>query len=674
MRPTDLLKKYLLWSVYFVLIMTPLIFLPFVYRQFDIGKSVPFKIAMGIIIIVFSLWQMIKPDPELWTKKIRAFFPFLIPTALLSFNYLFSTFMCDDIWMSVVGLYERQIGTSGFFLCVSFAFFIILLATKNEGYSLGLRVLKIMTFILGMASVLQYFQIYDFMLRDPPAGRSNALLGNANFLGDQIVFFTPFFLSFYFLAKTKYGKFFNAFAYGICSLGIFVTGTRSAYLGLAVSFLAFLFVLLIINDAPEKRKVNKIFLNLFFGILIFVLASLLAIQWDNYLLILAVLPLMAFLVWGYFRFARRSVGETWRQCVFWFLALVLASSVVAAVGASFRQDAPALNRYYSLFYFSGKATPRFSIWKDGLTFIRDIPFWGVGPEMFREKFMSYKSKETEELEPHTHYDNPHNNYLYILFSLGPIGLLLHLWILGRFLKMNFSLITDIKRERKTRLIAAGFLTTMISYAVWTIPGFEFLSSIASFWALIGIFCIFYASVKEEEQFFDLNLFARFKNVLNIFKQKFVSMACYTTLIILSAWLIFDNYCIFMGDIHFVDGLINRGRGQFRSSIDDFEKALTYNPRESYYFLHVGKSYADLIQRETDFEMKKRYAVHAEEALDKGLLHAWSPDLIYATKANVRLGLGDREGAIAAMNRVIEVYPATIEYRKFLNYIINDPGK
>ena len=266
---------------------------------------------------------------------------------------------------------------------------------------------------------------------------------------------------------------------------------------------------------------NNLILHLLFAVITFILASLFSAQWDNWILVLCLIPVIALLVWSYFRLALRVAGRTWRQVTPWLIGLVLVCSLVAGGGERLRYENSSIDRYYSLFDLSGKATPRFLIWRDGMTFIRDIPLWGVGPEMFREKFMSYKSKETEELEPHTHYDNPHNNYLYILFSLGPVGLLLHLWILGRFFRMSFSLVKDNTLSRMNRLTAAGFFTVMVSYAVWTIPGFEFLSSIASFWAFIGIFCVFYTSVRQEESFWELSLLKSLKNCLNIFKNKFV---------------------------------------------------------------------------------------------------------------------------------------------------------
>lgn len=673
MKQSGLIQKIILFGVYLVLFLTPIIFLPVVFRPFDMGKSVPFKVSMALLTITFCLWQIFKPTAEMWSKKFRILFPFALPTFLLILSNLFSTFMSDDIWMSVVGLYERQIGTSGFLLCVLFAFYIVLLSTKEHGYTLGLKVIKTMTFLLAAASVLQYFKIYDFMFRDP-GGRSNALLGNANFLADQIVFFAPLFLSAYFLVRDSMSKMLNLFYFAVCVLGILVTGTRGAYVAIGASVLSFLFLLLVVNDSPDKRKVNTVFLRLLFGILIFVVTSFIVAQLGNFYFILGALPVILFLVWSYFRLALKTTGKPWRQATPWLLALVLVSSLIAGGGATLRSENPIVGRYFSIFELSNKSGSRYSLWQDSISFAQDIPLWGVGPEMFREKFMPYKSKATEQIEPHILYDNPHNNYFYILFSLGPVGLLLHLWIVGRFFRMSYSLVADQKCDRAIRITAAGFFTTMVSYTVWTIPGFEFLSSIASFWALIGIFCIFYASVREREEFWELKILGRFKNAVNILKNSVVSTPGYLVIIVLSAWLIIDNLSIFSADVHFVHGLINRNRKQFSSSIADFEKALTYNPRESSYYLNIGKSYFDLIQLEADFETKKRYSALADAALEKGLRHAWSPDLIYSTKASVRLAMGDKQGAIEAMNRVLEVYPATIEYRKFLNYIINDFGK
>lgn len=668
------IEKYLLWAIYALVFITPVIFIPIVYRQFDIGKSVPFKISLALVAIIFFLKEIVKPSADLWSKRIKPFLPFAIPTVLYIFSYLFSTFMCDDVWMSLVGLYERQIGTTGFLACVLLGIFIVLFTQNKKDYELGMNVFKVVTVFLAIASVFQFLEIYNFGLPSPPAGRANALLGNANFLANQIVFLAPLFLTSCFLASERMFKLINLFFFALCGLGIMATGTRGAYLAYGVALLVFLLLLVLVNDKEEKYRTNYVLLLGLFGLLGFVAGTMISMQFDNLFIMGMTLPLCIFLVWAFFRLALKYAGRTWRKALPFFLAVVLGGSIVAAGASKLRYESSVVDRYYSLFDFSGKATPRFMIWKDGMTFIKDIPLWGVGPELFREKFMSYKSKETEALEPHTHYDNPHNNYLYILYSLGFVGLFLHLWIMFRFFRMNLSLINDAKLTRQVRLTAVGFFTVFISYAVWTIPGFEFLSSIVTFWALIGIFCVFHHSVRGEVRSWDLELFSRIQKGFEFFKKRIVQQISYGVLIFLSLWLILDNYKVFMADASFVEGLMNRGRGQFYDSIDNFEEALSYNSRESYYYLHIGKSYADLIRRESDYDLKRRYVVKAEEALDKGLAHAWSPDLIYATKANVRLAVGNREGAIEAMMKVLEVYPATIEYRKFLNYIMYETGK
>lgn len=674
MNQKSQIEKYLLWLIYALIFITPIIFIPVVYRQFDIGKSVPFKIGISLIAIIFAVKEIIKPTPDLWSKKFKPFLPFAIPTALYILSYLFSTFMCDDIWMSLVGLYERQIGTTGFLASVVLGVLLVLFIRNNKDYELGVNVLKIMTALLAFASVLQFFGIYSFGLPSPPAGRSNALLGNANFLANQIVFLAPFFLSSCFLATERIQKMFHLFLFALCGLGIMATGTRGAYLAYGAAFLTFIFLLVLVNDKEEKFKTNYRLLLGLFGLLGFVAGTLIAMHFDSFMIMGITIPFCIFLTWAFFRLANKYAGKVWKKALPLFLAVVLGSAIVAAGASKLRYENATVDRYYSLFDFSGKATPRFMIWKDGMTFIKDIPLWGVGPELFREKFMSYKSKDTEILEPHTHYDNPHNNYLYILFSLGGVGLALHLWIMFRFFRLNLNLINDSKQSRQVRLMASGFFAVFISYAVWTIPGFEFLSSIITFWALIGLFSVFYFSVKGENHSWDLELFSRIHKVFTLCKQRAFQLSSYVVLILLSSWLVWDNYNIFMGDVSFVQGLMNRGRGQFYDSIDNFEEALSYNPRESYYYLHIGKSYADLIRRESDYDLKKRYLAKAEIVLDKGLDHAWSPDLIYATKANLHLGVGDRQGALDAMTKVLEVYPATIEYRKFINYILNDAGK
>ena len=94
---------------------------------------------------------------------------------------------------------------------------------------------------------------------------------------------------------------------------------------------------------------------------------------------------------------------------------------------------------------------RFEAWKTGLEIYKDHYFLGTGTgdvdDAFKEKYRENKSKLNS-----VNQIRAHNMYLTSLLTFGPIGLLLFLYLIGAYLKMQLQ---------SKQLIGFIFMTVMV---------------------------------------------------------------------------------------------------------------------------------------------------------------------------------------------------------------------
>ncbi|NJK90106.1 MAG: hypothetical protein HC923_12445 [Myxococcales bacterium] len=85
----------------------------------------------------------------------------------------------------------------------------------------------------------------------------------------------------------------------------------------------------------------------------------------------------------------------------------------------------------------------------------------------------------------TNHDNPHNNYLYLLASIGVVGLAAYLWLLLRLLRVSFGAFRDPSRPLSDRAISFGIVTSFFSYAFYSIAGFDSIACSVFLFFMLG---------------------------------------------------------------------------------------------------------------------------------------------------------------------------------------------
>lgn len=320
---------------------------------------------------------------------------------------------------------------------------------------------------------------------------------------------------------------------------------------------------------------------------------------------------------------------------------------------------------------------------------REIAVWlfGIGIETYRYAFMSHKSLELEAMDPMTNHDNPHNNYLYLLASLGIVGLLAYLWLLARLLGVSFSRFIDAERARTERAVALGIVTSFFSYAVYSIAGFDSIASSIFLYTMLGAASVsFEPNADAPREPLGSALLRRWKHLRGESSTAQIGRPLLLTgvLVLVVGGLAVRTMAL-GARVYRADAALVRAPKpgenprDIEFSIKTTEEAIRINPYESFYRQQLGSTYtqksglyrqrAVAAQRKGDAELAQRYVQAADEAAETGLSalmsalhHAWAPENIFITAFQLYYQLGRVDAAINALERAFDHSPHLGELR------------
>lgn len=132
------------------------------------------------------------------------------------------------------------------------------------------------------------------------------------------------------------------------------------------------------------------------------------------------------------------------------------------------------NFYPDSFAFTRTFESRKVIWSDTVTMLKSCPCW-FGLDTFRFNYPNFTSPNLLKYEDITStVDNPHNQFLQLLYDTGPLGVLLFYGLIFIVLKSHFTTKSEF-------LIGTG----IIAYLLTNIFSFETITTGVIFWFLIG---------------------------------------------------------------------------------------------------------------------------------------------------------------------------------------------
>ena len=239
-------------------------------------------------------------------------------------------------------------------------------------------------------------------------------LGHADYLGNFLLYTTPPSAAFAVASRGR-ARWFALAATALSVVAIACSGTRGAWVGLAVGAVAF--VVLEMRDGVSDwlRTPRRLILNA---------------------AIVCVVILIS--VWAV------SLNPMSRSIT------VRARSLLAegATGAG-----------------------RTLLWRDSIRMIPDFALTGAGPEGFRKAFLAYKSKELARLAPGTNNESAHNSYLDAAISYGLPGMILYVAIIAS----SLALLLRARRRARSKsasVIITGIFSSLVAVAAHNVFIFD----------------------------------------------------------------------------------------------------------------------------------------------------------------------------------------------------------
>jgi Flp pilus assembly protein TadD len=298
-------------------------------------------------------------------------------------------------------------------------------------------------------------------------------------------------------------------------------------------------------------------------------------------------------------------------------------------------------------------------WRNALVW----PF-GIGIETYRYAFMSHKSKRLEALDPMTNHDNPHNNYLYLLASLGIVGLAAYLWLLARLVRQAFAAFRDPQRGLTERMLAFGVVTSFCSYAVYSIAGFDSIACSVFLFFLLGVSSHLFQPEPGPRR----RLVGSPEAILSRWPAP-VGLAAAVAVILLCGVTVQRAWTVYRAEKAFSARPPDPKRSLL-FKIDQAEEAIRINPGESYYRQNLGGYYARAAtlyrqqaqqakspsERQRALRASERAFERAESALYSALVHAWAPENIFITAFQLYYQLRRPKEAEWALERALEHSP------------------
>jgi len=231
-----------------LIILTPLVFYPYLVRIFNPPKELVFEILVIIGLMFWKLKMVSKEEVKIASTTLNL--PVLAFMAICTISLLWSD-------SPMVSLLELPL-----FLAGPILYFIIAnnIKSKHQVNRL-LNSLLIISSLLGMYGIFQYLGI-DFSFWKANIGRQQVfgLFGNVNYFAEYLIVPLPLAISFFFAARNRTHKI--LLLIGILAMGgsLILTFTRGSYLAIGISSLFMFFLYLVSQGRSFIKKYKKIFI------------------------------------------------------------------------------------------------------------------------------------------------------------------------------------------------------------------------------------------------------------------------------------------------------------------------------------------------------------------------------------------------------------------------------
>lgn len=642
----------LLVTLSLILLVFPLVFYSrAVTRAFDLTKSAVFTwlwLVLGSWILFLSLWK-----DQKWLKT-----PLLIPIIGYALSLVFSTIFSITPVISFLGVYERQIGLIVQLQAISLAFILAGVVDRKNLLNIVVDTLIVFGTVNALVGISQFFGFDPLGFTSGYGTEAFGFMGNPDFFGPVMVITT--FLTFgrllSDLGSDNTWIWLTSFALQFFSLMVTAQGgVMGAFGGLTMGFLTFHTFF----TGDDKKKNEKwLYAALGVALALFVLTLLVFPANRMTDLLSAVLGIgVGLTLWAFINLVfldRREHAKLWR-----FSAILVV--VVLAVGIFGVYEIYSLPPVTIAEKLGSTVGTRLVLWKHTIGFsienTLDGKLFGIGIESFRRGFMPYKPLELSQLEPNVNYDDPHNNFLGVLAKVGIIGFVFYAWIFIAAAGMLYKTL-KMAEPKKEKMLIIGIAAALVAYATNLVTIFDMLPSLMMFYALLGLIMASYnIYVRPTEEIKQTKPWV--KPTTLVAWALLLGLSLYNGYYYFNAWKAESYFRSGLGNMRYYESnqasLTDEQKPQvIASSLYFLDKAMAYNPNESYYainYLRAASYYWDLTQTASPDEANNVVATAIAKAQQYEST-TWAPENLYATMANVYAKVGGLDKSIEYFEKAV----------------------
>jgi O-antigen ligase/Tfp pilus assembly protein PilF len=585
-----------------LVILTPLVFWPYLMRNFNPVKELVFEI-LSIVGMTFWAFRALSKER---IKFISS--PLNLPILSFMVICILSVFWSDSPFISLIELLLFLAGPILYFVVINNIY-------HKKQIDNILNAILIIGALLGIYGIFQY-QGIDFPFWGKNVGRNQVfgLFGNVNYFAEYLIVPLSIAVALFLVSKNRLKKALLFFGILIMGITLILTFTRGSYLAFAFALIFMAFLYLLSEGKGIIRKNKKIILLLLTAVII--------------VTILFVIP----------------------------NPLNKPDTVVSKIKE--RISIAQFTQFNSI-------ARRIAIWKFTIPMIKDRPLLGSGLGIYQYNSLRYQAiffdqGENRSIYPYGFASKSHNEYLQFWAEIGVVGLAIFIWLMIAY--FNYG-IKYLKREssEQEKGIVIGLMGAVMAVLVDGMFGFplHLPATIALFWLSLALTVVM---IKRENDAREINIAEKDINKKikrekenNIFRLK---PLLYLMIILLSLFLCMLTVCPFISQIYQFYGVQNFRIENYDEAIKNYHKSLKWNPYSGLVYYDIG-----LILTEKDLY---NLAIENYEKAGKYIDHPYLPQKLAYLYLRIGQGdkaISKLEQAVSYEKNIISMVPLYVDLGK-----------
>ncbi len=654
------LASWLRWLVYASALIPLVIFAQYL-SPFHFGKVIVFRAIVEVMLVLYVLlaWR----DRSYLPKAHPITWAFLAFTLAFTLTTITSVSPLPSFW----GTLERMGGLFTFWHYFAFYIIAVSVLRSKEDWRTLLDLMVAVGLVSAIYGFLQKTDWSSFILGAGNRTRPFGTIGNAAlFAGYQIVIA---FLAVTLLFTKRLGP--NApMEPGLAEKGgkILAWGLGAAFLLALLSLEQGLWVVPVglVSYGAYLLAAAMGKARWFYGIaaaLMFVAIITTAVRGS--LLGIGVGAIIFALLWSTFSRSKRSktvlLGLLAGAVLFFFLAILLRST-------SLVKDSGYLSRITDFSSSTYTVQTRFWAWSAGLNGWSENPRYmlaGWGPENFNIPFSKYfNPKFFTGPGAETFFDRAHNTFIEFLVTMGLVGLLTYLALLGALL---WTLVRFTRHDDDRRVLGIGLTAMTVAYAIHNSFIFDTSANFLVFFTVLA-FVVHVAQRGLDGEVPAARLPAGKPKHSRLEGRHLgagavMSVAAAALIIVTGVQPTMANYAA-------TRGIVAGWRGDFMGAVNSFREAIEYDTPGRYEFRHRFAQYLLEISAVEDADEKvpqlKDVVARAITDVERNIAqspHDYLP-LLYLSRLHLVLGKGDpasphNNTALDYSMRALEISPTFV---------------